>query len=340
MGILTVRAPDSQQAMEEVLRRLGPEAYILSTSHRDGLVEIRAARDLPAAPPPVPRPVRKDDPDAGEAGDFRRLILSGPSAGAPREAPPLRTEPRVQTFAEMLEDRQRQQARPALVAERAWVPPPPATDAADDGLEALARQLLPSRPAALPPRLAIAGPAGAGKTMLALRFAALMMEERPGAEPVILAPRIGSEPADARLRHWTRLLALPLERPPLDGIGQALLPRPDPWRPEILDLSGSPGMTPEALAETGAKLVLALPADLSPRALRHWARAPAGSLICLTRTDLWQPGRAELAALAASSLRLGWESGGTGVVDALWRVDADRLGQWAEAGEVQGEERS
>ncbi|ULB09812.1 hypothetical protein ORIO_07770 [Cereibacter azotoformans] len=339
MGILTVRAPDSQQAMEEVLRRLGPEAYILSTTQRDGLVEIRAARDLPVVTPPAPRPVRKDDPDADETGDFRRLTLSGLSFGASREAPPLRREPRVQTFAEMLEDRQRQQARPALVAERTPQPPLPATDP-DEGFEALVRHLLPSRPATLPPRLAIVGPAGAGKTMLALRFAALMMEERPGAEPVILAPRIGGEPADARLRHWTRLLAVPLERPPLDGIGQALLPRPDPWRPEILDLSCSPGAAPEALAETGAKVVLALPAGLSPRALRHWAQAPAGSLICLTRTDLWLPDGAELAALAASGLRLGWESGGTGVVDALWRVDADRLGHWVEAGEVQGEERS
>lgn len=52
MGILTVRAPDSQQAMEEVLRRLGPEAYILSTRQRDGLIEIRAARDLPPSGAP------------------------------------------------------------------------------------------------------------------------------------------------------------------------------------------------------------------------------------------------------------------------------------------------
>jgi hypothetical protein len=47
MTDITVRAPDSQQAMDEVLRRLGANAFILSTAHVDGLVEIRASADLP-----------------------------------------------------------------------------------------------------------------------------------------------------------------------------------------------------------------------------------------------------------------------------------------------------
>ncbi|WP_096785568.1 hypothetical protein [Rhodobacter sp. CZR27] len=288
MGVLTVRAPDSQQAMEEVLRRLGPDAYILSTAQRDGQIEIRAARELP----PVP--------------------------GTPR------------TFGELLEERRAETARPALVAERGWVPPAPRPLSPGSGT--LADTLLPATPPRLPARLVVVGPPGAGKTLLALRFAALMIEERPGAEPVILAPRVGHEGPDARLRHWARLLDLPVERPRLADLDAFLAPEPDPLRPEIVDLSCLPDASPErieAMMEAGAEVVLALPAGLAPRLALRLAAAPAGVTLCLTRTDLWTPEEAELAALARSGLRLGWESGGTGVVDALRRMDRDRLAAWA-----------
>ena len=59
MTRIVVRAADSALAMDEVLRRLGPNAYILSTSQHKGLVEIQAASELPspaAAEPEEPRP--------------------------------------------------------------------------------------------------------------------------------------------------------------------------------------------------------------------------------------------------------------------------------------------
>ncbi|AZB63588.1 hypothetical protein EBL87_07525 [Cereibacter sphaeroides] len=325
MGILTVRAPDSQQAMEEVLRLLGPEAYILSTRQRDGLIEIRAARELP------PPPVRSAEPESPEADPApRRLTLTGRTVPPQDEAAPLRAVPRAQSFGDLLEDRKRMTGAP-LVAERGWLPPRPGSEPSH-GFEALACRLLPDAPPRIPARLVIAGPPGVGKTLLALRFAALAMEEQPGVEPLILAPRLGTEAVDARLRHWTRLLALPLDRPPLADLDLALAGEPDPLRPEIVDLSCRPDAGPEllgALMEAGAEVVLALPAGLAPRALARWAVAPAGTHVCLTRTDLWTPEEAELAALAGTGLRLGWESGGAGVVDALRRMDRDRLGLWA-----------
>jgi hypothetical protein len=49
MTVLIVRAPDTQKAMDEVMRRLGADAYILSTVQSGGMIEMRAARELPNA---------------------------------------------------------------------------------------------------------------------------------------------------------------------------------------------------------------------------------------------------------------------------------------------------
>ena len=309
MGILTVRAPDSQQAMEEVLRRLGPDAYILSTSQRDGMIEIRAARDLP---PPAP------------------------SSG--------------QTFGDLLEARRRETTaeRPALVAERIWMPPSPAKGLTPlpRGIDAMAQALLSAALADLPSRVVIVGPPGAGKTMLALRFAALLLEERPGCEPLIVAPRLGFEAPDARLRHWSRLVGLELTWPQLADLAPAPWPAPDPARPEIVDLSCAPDAGPALLADLlrgDSELILALPAGLSPRMAGRLAADFPGATLCLTRTDLWAPDAAEIGALAASGLSLGWESCGTGIVDVLRRIDRARLDEWAadwpEGSEPEKEER-
>ena len=40
MTAITVRATDSQKAMEELIRRLGPDALILSTTRVGGMVEV------------------------------------------------------------------------------------------------------------------------------------------------------------------------------------------------------------------------------------------------------------------------------------------------------------
>ncbi|MGA1268745.1 MAG: hypothetical protein ACO3WM_06770, partial [Gemmobacter sp.] len=51
MPTLTVLAPDSSLAMDEIARQLGDNAYILSTTKRDGMVEIKATNDpIPPSP--------------------------------------------------------------------------------------------------------------------------------------------------------------------------------------------------------------------------------------------------------------------------------------------------
>lgn len=51
MPTITVLAPDSALAMDEVVRQLGGEAYILSTSQQDGMVQIKATNDPGTATP-------------------------------------------------------------------------------------------------------------------------------------------------------------------------------------------------------------------------------------------------------------------------------------------------
>ena len=45
MPELKFSAADTSLAMEEVQRKLGPDALILSTERRDGLIEITATND-------------------------------------------------------------------------------------------------------------------------------------------------------------------------------------------------------------------------------------------------------------------------------------------------------
>ena len=47
MSTIVVRASDTALAMDEVERRLGPDAFILSTKTNKGQVEIRATTDSP-----------------------------------------------------------------------------------------------------------------------------------------------------------------------------------------------------------------------------------------------------------------------------------------------------
>ena len=56
MPSVTILAPDSAIAMDEVFRQLGENAFILSTSQRDGQIEIKATND------PIPMTKRTASP--------------------------------------------------------------------------------------------------------------------------------------------------------------------------------------------------------------------------------------------------------------------------------------
>ncbi len=58
MPTITVTAPDTALAMDEVVRQLGSEAYILSTTKQDGLVQIKASIDPLNSAPRHPKTVK------------------------------------------------------------------------------------------------------------------------------------------------------------------------------------------------------------------------------------------------------------------------------------------
>ncbi|MEY4982565.1 MAG: hypothetical protein RIR62_831 [Pseudomonadota bacterium] len=282
MSIVTVRARDSQRAMDEVIRRLGADAYILSTTQAGGMVEIRAARD----PQPDTAPPR-----------FASALAE---AAAERPRVPAATRP---------------------------VPLP-------DTATLARRLLLPDRAGDWqPPRIVLAGPPGAGKSMLAARLAARVLRDGSGRRPRLIAPHHGARLTEDRLRGWARLMGLAPEYLPLDAA--IALPEPHPLLPEIIDLSDVPAHAVElaghlaALPET--EVLLCLPAGLHPARIAALA-APwqgFGASVCLTNLDAWEPEQDELAALAAAGLRLRLLADGAGLLDTLRLAELSDLDHWA-----------
>lgn len=66
MPTITVTAPDSSLAMDEIMRRLGDGAFILSTKSREGQIEIRATND--------PLPAKSDKPEKADKQSFGELF--------------------------------------------------------------------------------------------------------------------------------------------------------------------------------------------------------------------------------------------------------------------------
>lgn len=277
MTVVTVRARDSQKAMDEVIRRLGADAYILSTTQSGGMVEIRASRD------PQPR------------------------------------------FASVLAD----------IAARPTVPLPPAPESPSPDLSDLARRLFRPLPEsdAPPRRMILVGPPGAGKSLLAARLAAQVLLGGDGRVPRLIVPLSGPRLTQDRLRGWARLMNLLPEQPRL---AEAMaLPDPNPWLPEIIDLSEVPDHAADLAAALGAvegaEVILCLPAGLHPartaRLCGLWQ--PFGASVCLTGLDLWEPEADELAAIAAVGPMLARVAQGAGLLDCLHIPGLPDLMRWA-----------
>lgn len=107
MSTITVTARDSAEAMEKVVKQLGQDALILSTTSRDGMCEIVACdpKDEPPRPPKRKKPVAGEGPQDTE--EFRKIFHS-----RLQDVPRQNTAPRVGASAP---------AEPALRAARRTV---------------------------------------------------------------------------------------------------------------------------------------------------------------------------------------------------------------------------
>ena len=231
MNTITIRAADAAHALDEALRRLGPDALILTTRQIEGRVEVTAATPEPAlpieAPPPPPPPV---------ASGFSAHLL-------------------------------RQLA--AVPAVQGVLPPH------------------------LPPRIVLAGPPGAGRSLLAARLAAACLRSEGSARPHLIAPRSELFGGPGRLALHARLMGIvadhPVWRP---GHAPGLAP-PHPDECQIVDLSG----TADAV-DTGRPCWpcrvrrCGFGAAHGPTALHdRYVETLFGHVACvvLTRTDLFPP---------------------------------------------------
>ena len=82
MPTITVTAPDSAMAMDEVVRQLGSDAYILSTTQQDGLVQIKASLDPLKTAPRRPKAIQT----VFEQEMEKQFSVSAASASAPSSA--------------------------------------------------------------------------------------------------------------------------------------------------------------------------------------------------------------------------------------------------------------
>ena len=287
MTTLTIRAADSAEALEEVMRRLGPDALILSTRQNRGMVEVVASMA------------------------DTRPTAAAPTPAAPALSPrvvPLPAAPGANSFQARLA-----QAQP-LGVEKAPVSAP--TSGPTSGL-----------PHILPPylsgRVILVGPPGSGRSLLAARLAAAALRTPGSPRPVLVAPRCDLLTGPGRLAGWARLMGLTLHRPVWTEGLPTRLALPDPTTIEIMDLSDMPAPAPEALAPlaklSDSHIWLVLPTGLHPhlhsRICPPWAGI--ARLIALTRADLCPPTAEDHALHSSTGITPALLAEGPGLLDVL-----------------------
>lgn len=320
MAVLTVRAEDSAAAMDEVIRRLGPDALILSTRARDGQVEI-VATDEAAAPVPLARPAgprRVSDVVSDVAPDVApvvaRVVAPGPVAHPdprPDDAPGW-----TAGFA-------------AHLARAIGMPEPgdaPEHAPAPASLSRPAPQTSPTVPAPnahgatdvaavlAAPRIVLVGPVGAGKSGLAFQIAAARLDAaealgQDSAVPGFIFCGTGSQSDGAYLSQKAWLLGADMGFAAAETMGL-----PDPAGAQIVvlsDLHPDPVAAVAALGGDDAALVLlvlpaGLRADRATALAARWQGLARGVVLTLSPGE--EVTAEDVTPLKASGLAPVWTS--------------------------------
>ncbi|MGX0974964.1 hypothetical protein ACSSVY_000662 [Roseovarius sp. MBR-51] len=315
MSTITFRARDSVTALEQVQRRLGPDALILSNDLIDGQVVITASDDAPesfARPIPRVRAVPQaasvdlmvDDPIAPPA--------PGVTAPAPRVAtrlPSFLSPNAPNAFDRMLGEAKT--AEPVLQAPDIPTPIPTPIPRLPDPL-ILRDRLLNT------PRIVLMGPAGAGKSQAALQLALMRLARKPGTIVEFCFCGTGSHSDGAFLAQKSHLLGMETLFDTPDHLAA-----PQGGTVQIVVISGRGGDGPAlgraalSLPEARAALVMpgGLRADRITALHRQWAGLTEAAI--LTDTQDTAQDAEDRAALTAGGLVPLWASAPDQLVEGL-----------------------
>ena len=320
MSTIVVRASDSSLAMDEVVRRLGPDAYILSTKQKNGQVEVRATT-APAKP--------KSDPQH-KGKTFGEVLAEKTVSVTPRIKRPAAGSagggvgiyPDATVVAGGWPG-----LNPNFVADL-WAEL--GTRGEPGFFEALCQTLVPEEaaPAGQAARTLVVGPQGSGKSLTALRLAGLKMTEHEGLRPRIIAPREGRLISTDSLEGPARLMGLIVERPLKRDLGKPYWRDVSVHEPQIFDMGDEdPDAVSNLVMDGLTEVVLCVPSGLHPRMIAKICETwkSLNPVVCMTKTDEWAPTAEELAAIAGSGLRLAITGVGRGLVDTLQRLDRSQL---------------
>ncbi|NVO26363.1 hypothetical protein HJ526_02930 [Donghicola sp. C2-DW-16] len=317
MPTTVVRAEDSAQAMDEVIARLGPDALILSTVKRNGMVEITATTDPipPKDPKPAPKPVVAPEvsPEPRSAD-----IVPLPQVEAPKvvatHAP--KVDAQKPGFSRLFKSRM----NPTEAELEVSVPETP------EGIAALIRriQIAPAANVLRAHRIVLVGRVGAGKSLQALQIAA--QQAQAGHE--VRVSYVGASHADgAYLMSKARLLGCPMDY----ANPEILMTPPSGDLLHIVVVSGRlalPDTVIDAMAlQDDTRTVLTLPLGMRRRTVltsaSQWRALDPVVTLTTNPGDLLDPD--DLSGLIDAGLPLTWLSASKSVIGGLTAADREGL---------------
>jgi hypothetical protein len=314
MSTITFRARDSLTALEQVQRRLGPDALILSNDLIDGQVVITASDDAPesfARPTPRLRPVPQaasvdllvDDP-------IETIAPPAPDVTAPAPLVATRLPSFLSPNAPNAFDRMLGEAKTAApVLQTPDIPTP--TPRLPDPL-ILRDRLLNT------PRIVLMGPAGAGKSQAALQLALMRLARKPGTIVEFCFCGTGSHSDGAFLAQKSHLLGMETLFDTPDTLAA-----PQGGTVQIVVISGRGGDGPAlgraALSLPEARAALVMPGGLRADRITALHRQWVGLTEAAILTDIQDAAQdaEDRAALNAGGLVPLWASAPDQLVEGL-----------------------
>lgn len=313
MPTTVVRAEDSAQAMDEVIARLGPDALILSTVKRNGMVEITATTD--PVPPKEAVEVATQPPQ--DAPEVTAQIVPLPQADTPKSGTEAPSQEAVKAgFTKLFKSRMNPLPGDTV---------PPASGDGDTIATLMRRvQIAPAATVLRARRLVLVGRVGAGKSLLALQVAA----EQARAGRDVQVSFIGASHADgAYVMSKSRLLGCPMDFASAD----VLKTSPTDSDLHIVVVSGRTTLPEDVIdamaGQEDTATVLTLPLGMRRKAVltsaSQWrALDPVVALTTNPGEDL-DPD--DITGLIDAGLPLTWISAMKSVIGALTAADRDKI---------------